>query len=228
MPIINGISGVRDGSFNHLILDAGVIYVNINETLLNVGGSTAFANAINPDNTWTDEDGILRTPGLGGVTRGGTAFNLNKKERPVEFDSRRLPVKNTDRVDMIEPTIKTMLLESAQLQTTQLMLGGSSSNTSTPGWTKVTPNLIIQASDYTPNMALVATVSGAESMFPYIILLRNVRCNVVGSMAFKDHDESVYDVTLLAHASETDPFGASGFPVIFYIPTNESGVAYYS
>lgn len=61
------LSGLRQGSADRLILDAGICYVNANISAMLAGPGTM--QCINAENTWTDANGNLVKPRKLGETR---------------------------------------------------------------------------------------------------------------------------------------------------------------
>lgn len=220
MAIGNGLSGLRAATPYNLVLDAGVIYKNINVTMLQAGGIDAWANAIDPMNTWVDPNGTTVTPEHLGATRGGTTVKLNKDDKPVEFDSRRTNVKGMDRVNMINPQIETSLLEVGVDDIVEMALGAWETTDRT-GFKEINPVLLVQDAHYIGNIALAATINGEHN--PMIIVLSNARVVMTGDMSFKDHDEAVFQVTFQGHALASNPLE---IPITYFIPVQYDGASY--
>lgn len=220
MPIGNGLSGITANTPYNLILDAGVFYKNINLTELRAGGSDAWANAINPLNTWTDPNGTIVTPTPLGATRGGAKVKLNRDERQVDVDSKRTNIKGFDRINMIDPQISISLLEAGVTDVIQMALG-TSERTDWNGWAEIVPQLLVQDTDYIANVALFATISGEDQ--PMIIVLSNARVVEVGDMTFQDKNEAVFDVTFRGHSLPTDPLT---IPISYFCPSEYDGSVY--
>lgn len=212
-------SGLRTETPYNLVLDAGVVYKNINMTMLRNGLSTAYTDAISSSNTWTDPNGVTVTPTKLGATKGGTAVDCGKKERPVEFDSRRTNVKGLTRTDDIMPTLKTRLLEVGDYNTLAYILGSQT----TTDWTtykELVPTLVISDSDYLGNIAIVAPVAG--SSLPMVVVLENAK--VINPQAFdmKDKDELAVEVTFTGHSLASNQYN---IPIHFFVPATTSGSA---
>jgi len=212
-------SGLRSATPYNLVLDSGVAYKNINMAMLRNGLTTAYTDAINPSNTWTDPNGNTVAPTKLGATRGGTAVDVGKKERPVEFDSRRTNVKGLTRTDDIMPTVKTRLLEVGDVGTLQQILG-SYAQTNWTEYQELIPNLVINDSDYIGNIAIVAPVSGSSS--PMVVVLDNAK--VINPQAFdmKDKSELTVEVTFTGHSLASNQYA---IPIHFFVPTTTSGSA---
>jgi len=220
MAIGNGLSAFREVSPYNVIVDAGVIYKNVNLTELRMGGSTAFANAIDPDNTWVDPNGATVAPALMGLTRGGSRVRLNKEERQVEFDSRRVNIKGMSRIDMINPQISTSVLECGSQDIMELSLGASET-TEHIGWREIIPQLYVEDTDYIGNIALCASISGERQ--PIVIVLSNARATEVGEMGFEDKSEAVMELVFTGHALPSAPLAV---PIAYFVPVEYSGNAY--
>lgn len=211
MAIGNGLSGLRAGTPYNLVLDSGIFFKNINLTELRTGGHTAFADATNPINTWTDPNGNVVAPTPLGATRGGATVKLNRDERQVEFDSRRTNVKGFSRINMIDPEIEVSLLEAGTADVIQMSLGASATTNHT-GWAEIEPVLLVQDSDYIGNIALVASISG--ELQPLIIVLENARVVSVGDLKFADKDEMTVMVTFRGHSLASNPLA---IPIRYFI-----------
>lgn len=211
-PIPLSLSGLRGETPDNLILDAGVAYLNINETLLQVGGSSAFADAINPANTWTDPNGTVVAPTHFGATRGGARCNFGIKERQVVFDSGRIPVKGLARVDEIAPMVRFGMLEVGNGPNISLALGQVT--TTTHGFYKMyQPKLIVPANAYVGNLAIFATVSG-ESL-PLCFLFLNAKSVERAEFNLVDKNELAPEVSFAAHSLANAAFDV---PVHIYMP----------
>lgn len=220
MPIGNGLSGFTETAASDLVIDAGVLYKNINLTELRAGGSGAFQAAIDSDNTWTDPNGTVVAPTALGLTRGGSKVRLNREERQVEFDSRRTNIKGMSRITMVNPQIVVSLLQVGTSETIVMSLG-TSETTSHVGWREIVPQLIPQNGDYYGNVALCATISGEDQ--PIVIVLENARVVDVGEMSFEDKNEAVFELTFQGHALPSDPLS---IPIIYFCPVQYDGDSY--
>lgn len=212
-------SGLRSVTPYNLVLDAGVVYKNINMSMLRNGLSTAYTDAIDSANTWTDPNGVTVTPTKLGATKGGTSVDAGKKERPVEFDSRRTNVKGLTRTDDIMPVLKTKLLEVGDVSTLAYILG-SATQTDWTTYQEFTPTLVINDSDYIGNIAIVAPVSG--SSLPMVVVLENAK--VINPQAFdmKDKDELSVEVSFTGHSLASNQYA---IPIHFFTPSTTSGSA---
>ena len=209
-------SGLRSVTPQNLVLDAGIMYKNINETMLQNGLSTAFALAISSTSTWTDPNGLTVSPSKLGATRGGTKVKVGITNRQVDVDSKRTDIKGFDRVDMIMPSIETSLLEFGDYLTAETALG----STDVHNWVtyqEVKPSLVVKSSDFIGNIALVAPVSG--SLLPIVVVLRNARVNSPGDLDLKDKSELSYATTFTGNSLASDQYNLS---ISFYLPATTS------
>lgn len=229
MAISSALSGLRADTPDKLILDAGALYVNFNVTKFlasTTPAGQALAQAVLSTNTWTDPNGDTVAPRKLGATRGGTTITLNKTERQIEVDGRRTTIKGFQRVDMIEPSISTALIEIADYETLALALG-SATTTNYTNFRTVRPNLYPVAEDYLGNIALVATINNARTpngdAVPVVIIMENARVNQVQDISFVDKNETVMNVTIVAHALAEDSFT---IPMYAILPKLD-GMGYY-
>lgn len=206
-------SGLRSVTPQNLILDAGIIYKNINETFLRNGLATAYTLAIDPTSVWVDPNGVSVYPQKLGATRGGTMVNVGVTARQVEFDSRRTNVKGFERVDMIEPSLETMLLEFGDVITAETALG----STTVHSWVtyqEISPSLVVASADYLGNIAIIAPVTG--SLLPIVIVLRNARVETPGSFDLKDKTELAFKTVFKGSSL---PAAQYVIPISYYVPS---------
>lgn len=230
MAIQSSLSGLRLGTANNLVLDAGALYVNANIALLldeTTPAGLAFEVAIDPLNGWEDPNGVLVYPRKLGATREGTRVSIEKEERQVEADGRRTMIKGFQRVNMISPKITTSLLEFGDFETLKIALG-STTVTEHTNFNEARPYLYPRDEDYIGNIMLAATINGrfapgGEDM-PLIIVLENVRVNAIQEQAFTDNNESVLPVELVGHALAEDAFT---IPIRYIFPKDVDEIGYY-
>lgn len=127
---------------------------------------------------------------------------------------------------MIEPSISTALIEIADHETLALALG-SATTTSYTNFRTVRPNLYPVPEDYLGNIALVATINGARTPngdpVPAVVIMENARVNQVQDISFVDKNETVMNVTIVAHALAEDAFS---IPMYVILPKLD-GMGYY-
>src|SRR5690606_19302736 len=95
-----GLNGLSDQTFEHLVLDAGAAFFNIDITALESGGDmeTAIENAI-----------ANAIPA--GATRGGSVFTTGRTLREVEADGQLGPTKGLLRRTEVRPALTINFLE---------------------------------------------------------------------------------------------------------------------
>lgn len=213
MPIPLSYSGIRGATPRNLVLDAGAMFENINLEQLRAGGASAFANAINPANTWPDPvTAATLTPAKLGATRTGTTITVGKTERQVELDSRRLPIRGLARIDEVMPGVSTSLVELGDETVLKRTLGTADQD-DWDGWVEYTPTLVVQEEDYLGNVAIIATVVGEDQ--PMIVVLDNAKVVEVGDFKYEDKNELVVPVKFLGHALPSAP---TIVPIHFFLP----------
>lgn len=215
MPILVGLSGLREVTGENLHLDACVAYKNVNVDLLRSTGT--WAAAILESNSWTTAAGNLVIPKKLGATRDGTAVNVGGERRQVEVDSRRLPVMELTRISGMEPTVRTSFLEIGDFETLQLALTSSDVvNWPSNGdikYKEVTPRLYVKKTDYVGNIALAGKIAGKQD--PMVVVLDNVLCVEDPEFASEDDNEMVVPVVLMGHAPLSNP---TAVPIHFFSP----------
>lgn len=191
MPLGPGISGINANTPYHLILDAGIIYKNINVAPLRDGSP-------NPIPT------VLSGPGFGvlGATRGGASFNDNREMRQVEVDGRRYPVKGLERVNTYSPELTCTLIEHTIDNLRTLMGPHTYHNWSL--YQELEPDLTVLDSHYLTNIALFATVSGSTN--PIIIVLDNPMMVQAMTLGTEDNNETAIECVWRAHADAANPY----------------------
>ena len=195
-----GLSGLNCSTPNNLVLDAGALYFNIDET--------AFTHNPPYDDPVTQ---ALANATLAGATRGGAPFETGKETRHVEVDGMRYPVMGLERIDGYTPTLTVTMIEMSAANLQRLL--GSSTATALGNFTTIDLSAEIASTDYITNVALVTTLSGSED--PVILVLRNVLMTESASLAFEDKSEAGIEATFTAHVSPCSPYTS---PVTLYVP----------
>lgn len=195
-----GLSGLNCSTPNNLVLDAGALYFNIDET--------AFTHDPPYDDPVTQ---ALAGATLAGATRGGATFETGKETRHVEVDGMRYPIKGLERIDGYTPTLTVTMIEMSAANLQRLL--GSSTATPLGNFTTIDLSAEIASTDYITNVALVTTLSGSDD--PVILVLRNVLMTESASLAFEDKSEAGIEATFTAHVSPCSPYTS---PVTLYVP----------
>jgi hypothetical protein len=165
-----GLSGITVATPDNLVLDAGVVYANIDIEALEATGWTA----------------AIATADALGATRGSAVFNANRTLREVGVNGALGPVRGLIRRQEVRPTLTATLLEQTTEQFTRYLAGAVSDETAS-GYDKIEGGEITDDS-YLENIALAARVQGEDSTDPVIFVLQNVLVHT--SPAFETEDEN--------------------------------------
>ena len=216
MTLIRPESALTPTSAEELGLDAGIVRYNcaIDELLT---GDPATAVDRMKTEEWTDPDGNPQEAVLLGITRGGVEYNPGVTQRQVEFDSRRTNIKGFWRVDMIEPSIKTTLLQIANAELFGKYLGAHEAST-VGYYSRIKQTLVVDDElDYWWNM--VVTLVTTKSTLPVLFILQNPHVSTQEAFSMTDKNEPVLSVTFTSNTTSDDPFGEDGWaPSEVWIP----------
>ena len=198
-----GASGVTSNTASRLVIDAGVVYYNIDVTSLEDGtASTPVADA--------KASGTLL-----GATRGGNVFSSGRTMREMEADGKLGPTKGFKRRQEVAATLQTNLLE-VTADTLAKAFAGSNSTTA-GSFTKLTGGEVA-AADYLSNIALFGTyTSGTGDTDVVVVVLENVLAIEAPDFSLSDEDELVMPVTFGAHFDASTP---TTEPWAVYLPTS--------
>jgi len=197
-----GASGVTTNTASRLVIDAGVVYYNIDITSLEDGtASTPVADA--------KASGTLL-----GATRGGNVFTAGRTMREMEADGKLGPTKGFKRRQEVAATLQTNLLE-VTADTLAKVFAGSNSTTA-GSFTKITGGEVATG-DYLTNIALFGTyTNGTGDTDVVIAVLENVLAVESPEFSMSDEDELVMPVTFGAHFDASTP---TTEPWALYLPT---------
>jgi hypothetical protein len=198
-----GASGVTANTASRLVIDAGVVYYDIDVTALEDGSaSTPVADA--------KASGTLL-----GATRGGNVFSSGRTMREMEADGKLGPTKGFKRRQEVAATLQVNLLEVTTDTLAQVFAG---SNSATAGlFTKITGGEVATG-DYLSNIALFGTyTSGTDDEDVLVVVLENVLAIEAPDFSLSDEDELVMPVTFGAHF---DPSTPTTEPWAVYLPTS--------
>ncbi|GMU50999.1 MAG: hypothetical protein AMXMBFR33_01450 [Candidatus Xenobia bacterium] len=220
MSIVTGITGFRAVSPQNMVLHAGAAFVNINlAELRSLAGFDVndWADAIDPDNTWTSAAGNLVAPRAFGATREGAEARF---EAPISqigpIDGLRGPVMGLDKRDTAQGIIVVTVLEVRDPDTLQIALG-SSDKDEWSSYDEITPRLAVVEGDYIPNIAIAASVNDGDVVLPVIVVLENAIA--INSTSFKTQDGNAVGLQLELRGSSplTAPLDQ---PIHFFLPKN--------
>lgn len=220
MTLIRPESALTSESANELGMDVGICRYNAAiDELLTGDPATAVDRMENEE--WTDPDGNTQQAVLLGITRGGVEYNPGVTQRQVEFDSRRTNIKGFWRVDMIEPSIKTTLLQVANAELFHKYLGAAESST-VGYYTRIKQTLVVNDElDYWWNMVVAQVISGYT--LPQLFIIQNPHVSTQEPYSMTDKNESVLSVTFTSNTTYEDPFGEDGWsPGECWIPSRAS------
>lgn len=197
-----GASGVSTNTATRLVIDAGVVYTNIDVTGLEDGSaSTPVADA-------------KASGTLVGATRGGNTFSAGRTLREMEADGKLGPTKGFKRRQEVAATLQVNLLEITSANLQNIIAGAN--QTTAGSFDKIEGGEIADA-DYLTNIALFGTkTSGTGDTDVMVIVLENVLAMDVPDFNFSDEDELVLPVTFAAHF---DPASPSTEPWTLYTKT---------
>lgn len=218
MSLPLGLTMVKPTTAYNLVLDAGVGYTCINLPLLRSTGN--FLAAVAEDAEW-EWRGRMFSPKPLGATKDNTKVTAGRTFRDVQLNSIRGPMMGLKRTTNAAPMVETSLAEFGDWETALVALSSGFveqwPNAQNPKYVEVTPGLVVQDTDYLPNIAIAATVSGKEQ--PLLAVLENVLVADDPELEFKDDDELGVPVKFSAHFSMEQP---NAMPIHYFIPV-ESG-----
>lgn len=182
-----GLSGITTATPDNLVLDAGVVYANIDIAALESTGWTA---------------AIAQADNLG-ATRGSATFNANRTLREVEVNGALGPVQGLIRRQEVRPTLTATLLEQTSEAFTRYLAGAGSDPTAS-GYDKITGGEITDNA-YLENIALAARVQGEDSEDPVIFVLQNVLVHTSPAFTTEDENEMGVETEFVGHFPLTGP-----------------------
>ncbi len=181
---------ITEETLQNLILDAGVVYLNYGES----------------------EERIL------GATEGGNTFTVEREIREMPFDGLKGKTKGARRI-IREDAKLTVNLKELSAENIALALAGAvvvDFPESISTHKEIRSSGTIVDTDYTDNVALVATISGSD--IPVVILVENALSDGNFEIGAVDKDEAVIPVEFSAHYDPEDEDGlvpyAIRYPII--------------
>lgn len=160
---------------NHLMIDAGAIYVNYG----------------------------LAGEAILGATSGGNEFNVKAKTRDVKVDGLKGTVKGLTRIISTDVTLKVNMLE-VTTDTIKKALMANVDSVTNPDYDIITGKTEIALSDYIDNIALVGRVSGATNK-PIVIMLKNALSSDGIKFSNKDNQDNILPITFTASIDPANP-----------------------
>ena len=187
-----GMSGFRAGSGGNIILDTGMIYVDIDVTALTseevlgeeetrVGNAIATAKAL-------------------GATSGGATFNIARTLRQIEVDGLLGPAKGLVRRQSSAPTLTVNLVE-ATIENLQYAIAGLITEAA-GDYTRITGGEITD-DNYLANVALFTRYKASQE--PVVLVIYNALAHEAPSFALTHGSEAVLPVTFTGHVDPAAP-----------------------
>ena len=195
-----GLNGLTSGTPGFLVLDAGILYRDIDIAALRATGTSQVTTA-------------LASATKLGATRGGGNFETGKVIEHVEVDGRVYPVKGLQRVRTYDPVLTVNLLEIS-LPNLRDILG----NTDVDSWTvfeEVSLSATVKNADYIDNIAWLGKLATTDD--PLILVLENVLNIASASLSMEDKNEMTIEVQFMAH---TCPDGLTESPFHIFYPSS--------
>lgn len=169
-------TGYNEHTFKNLLLDAGAIYKNFDETLM--------------------------TGTLVGATQGGNSFSAVPNMRNIPVDGVKSEyVKGLTVIDDWVVTLTTNLLE-VNTETIALALGTSKTEEHDESYDSIEGNNYIEETDYLENIAYVGKMSGSNK--PIIIIVKNALNHGGIQITTEDKNEGKLPVTFHGHLASDD------------------------
>lgn len=165
-------NGITKETADHFLVDAGAVYLNLDE----------------PDER------------LLGATSGGNTFTLEQEFRQPEIDGSPGPLKGTRRIISVNAILEINLIELTK-ENLMMALAGADS-TASPDDSAATHDVIrrtrnITAADYIKNVALIGTVSGSDE--PAIFMIYNGLHDDNLELGSQDQNEGILTLTIKGH-----------------------------
>lgn len=198
MDLGQGFHGLQATTPDNLLLDAGILYANIDEAALQGSTpSTAFAAAVKI-----------------GATRGNSSFASGKQTHAVDANGVRYPTKGMLRIDGWTPTLTATILEMSRANLEKVFAHVTS--TTHPHYKELQLSVEVADADYLTNIALVAKKAGSET--PCVLVLRNALMLDAVDIAMADKGEATCEAKFVAHALLSAPHDS---PFSCYYPEEE-------
>lgn len=168
-------TGFNANTAENLLLDAGALYKNLDETLM--------------------------TGTLIGATQGGNTFTAKPNMRNIPIDGvKSTRVKGLNVIDSWEVSLATNLLEVTK--DTLAMALGAVTVTSGTTHDEIKANNYILETNYLENIAFVGKLSGSDD--PVVIIIYNALSTEGLSLNMQDASEGKIPATFYGHLDSTD------------------------
>lgn len=199
-----GLNGLSDQTFEHLVLDAGAAYFNIDITALENGGAGDFKTAV---------ENAIANAIPAGATRGGSVFTTGRTLREVEADGQLGPTKGLLRRTEVRPALTINFLEQTIDNIKRQFPGAVDSAAGV--WRKITGGPITPET-YIDNVALITTY-GEEGAYA-VFVVHNALVLESPEFATEDKNEVATEATFIGCFSGAN----SAEPWAVYLPPASS------
>lgn len=187
--------GLRKETAEHLLMDAGAIYKNLQY-----------------------ENGSFDGEILG-ATSGGNEFEVEVEKRTPEIDGMRTRVKGMEFIETHNAQLVVNLKE-VTAQNIKLAIGAADVDESDADFDVITGRTEIKASDYVDNIAFVGRLSGSNK--PVVIVIDNALSAEGFTLSAEENNEAIIPITFHAHADADEiESGVPGYKI--YRPKKLNG-----
>ncbi|GEM88183.1 hypothetical protein [Meiothermus granaticius] len=197
-------TGLTADTKKYLVLDAAVMYELTDAQL------TALETALG---TGTGIDTALAAGKLLGATKGGATVTLSDSWRQIQVDGVRGRIAGFDRLDDVNGTVQTNLLEWSAENLERLFTQADASDLGTPAAYRKISGDTSKAPAYLPNLVIQGNTQNPAT--PLFIVLKKAICTAKGNFSFQDKNEAVIQATFEARF---DPANPSVYPYTIYTP----------
>jgi hypothetical protein len=174
MSLAINLSALTVATPEKLVVHAGVAYRNANlEELEATGGG--FADAVNPENTWT-KNGRTFTPQPYGATKEGFTIDPGLPINPIDgIDGALGATVGLLEVTGFNPSIAGQLLEMNDYRKMKEALGAADATLTDSGLWKIEPRSYVTANDHLGNITIFCQTSNSTiSQFWVVVLLNPI------------------------------------------------------
>jgi hypothetical protein len=214
MSLAIQLTALTEDTPERLVVHSGVMYRNINIAELEAADGT-FADAINPENTWT-QSGRTFTPEPFGATKQGFTIETGMPVEPIpDVDGALGPTVGLMEVTSFAPTFAGNLLEMADYRKMKEGLAAADASLTASGLWKIEPRAYVTKNDHLGNLAVFCQTSNPNTNHLWLAVLFNP---IGGASSIQlTRGANVLPVTYRGCASlsaSTQP------PIRFYVPRN--------
>jgi len=165
--------GVNSETYKEIIVDSGIVYKNYGEA-----GEVAL-----------------------GATRGGATCTIETELRTMEADGAHGPVKGEKRIVNVMAKVAINMLELDTTFLNDILAGSTLTDVTT--YDKLTRALQIALADYLTNIAVIAEVTGNDTV-PFGFIVENALSTGNLEIALTDKEEAVVNAEFTGHFDPSD------------------------